>query len=128
MVKAARERAMITPPMTATPGPRVPTGAELLSGTPEAIEYCRAMARVAFPGGIPSMREAAVVADAIWRHLREHPEEEVVAWDPQDGAAQLISAAFQRGGLAAAFAQARHRAAPTAPPRLRVTAYREEEA
>jgi hypothetical protein len=118
---------MITPPMIATPGPRGPTGADLLSGTPEAIEHCRTMARVAFPDGIPSMREAAVVADAIWRHLREHPEGAVVAWDPQDAAAQLISAAFQRGGLAAAFAQARRGAAPAAPARLRVTAYREEE-
>ncbi|MGA8016574.1 MAG: hypothetical protein WCB85_11725 [Candidatus Dormiibacterota bacterium] len=102
-----------------------PTGAELLAGIPEALEYCHAMAPLAFPEGAPSAALAATVAGSIWRHLHDHPGPEPVAWDPEDATAQRISAAFQRGGLAAAFAEAsRNAGAP--PPRLRVTSYREE--
>jgi hypothetical protein len=112
--------------MDATPRPRGPSGVELLAGTPEAFEYCRALAPAVFPDGVPTPELAARVADAIWRHLREHPGTEPVVWDPEDADAQRISAAFQRDGLAAAFTEAAagHRSA--APPALRVSAYREQ--
>jgi hypothetical protein len=112
--------------MTTTPRPRGPSGADLLAGTPEAVDYCRALAPAAFPDGVPSAELAARVCDAIWRHLRDHPDPEPVAWDPDDAAAQRISTAFQRDGLAAAFAEAARGHPAAAPPRLRVTAYREE--
>jgi hypothetical protein len=112
--------------MDATPRPRGPSGSDLLSGTPEAEAYCRTLAPAVFPDGVPSPELAARVADAIWRHLRDHPGPEPVVWDPADAAAQRISAAFQRDGLAAAFAEAARGERATAPPRLRVTAYREE--
>ncbi|MGD0449230.1 MAG: hypothetical protein ABSB36_11615 [Candidatus Dormibacteria bacterium] len=75
---------------------------------------------------MPSPELAARVADAIWRHLRDHPGPEAVVWDPDDASAQRISAAFQRDGLAAAFAEAAQGERAAAPPRLQVTAYREE--
>jgi hypothetical protein len=75
---------------------------------------------------VPSPELAACVAGAIWRHLRDHPGAEPVVWDPDNASAQRISAAFQRDGLAAAFAEAARGARATATPRLRVTAYREE--
>lgn len=102
-----------------------PPGADLLAGTAEALEYCHAMAPLAFPGGAPSAALAATVAGSIWRHLHDHPGLEPVAWDPDDATSQRISAAFQRGGLAEAFAEASRNAGPP-PPRLRVTSYREE--
>jgi hypothetical protein len=107
------------------PAPRRPSGAELLAGTPEARDHLRAIAEAAFPEGPPTAAEAALVADAVWRHLRDHPAGAPVLWDPGDGPALLVSSAYQRGGLAAAFAVARHLARP-APGRLRVTSYREE--
>jgi hypothetical protein len=112
--------------MDTTPPPRGPSGSDLLAGTPEAVEYCRVMAPVAFPDGVPSPELAARVADAIWRHLRDHPASEPVAWDPDDDAAQRISAAFQREGLAAAFTEAARGRPPASSPRLRVTAYQEQ--
>jgi len=112
--------------MNAPPSPRGPSGADLLAGTPEAVEYCRAMAPAVFPDGVPSPELAARVAGAIWRHLRDHPGPEPVAWDPDDAAAQRISAAFQRDGLAAALAEGARGLQPAASPRLRVTAYREQ--
>jgi hypothetical protein len=105
--------------------PRRPSGADLLAGTPEAIEYLRAMAPSAFPEGPPTPVEAAVVADAVWRHLRDHPEGVPVAWDPDDATAMRISSAYDRSGLAAAFAEARRCIDPAAP-HLRVTSYHEE--
>jgi hypothetical protein len=112
--------------MDATPRPRGPSGSDLLAGTLEAIEYCRSLAPAAFPDGVPSPQLAARVADAIWRHLRDHPGPDPVVWDPDDATAQRISAAFQRDGLAAAFAEAASWEATLAEPRLRVTAYREQ--
>ncbi len=112
--------------MDATPPLRGPSGSDLLSGTPEAAAYCRAVAPAVFPDGVPSPELAARVADAIWRHLRDHPGPEPVVWDPADADAQRISAAFQRDGLAAAFAEAARGERATTPPRLRITAYREE--
>jgi hypothetical protein len=111
--------------MSLLPPVAAPSGADLLAGTPEAIEYCRVMAPLAFPDGAPGPALAALVAESVWRHLREHPGPEPVAWDPADATSQRISAAFQRGGLAAAFAQAR-RTAPAGSPRLRVSSYHEE--
>lgn len=107
------------------PGPAAPSGAELLAGSPEAIEYYHAMAPLAFPEGAPSAALAAMVADSVWRHLHDHPGPEPVAWDPDDATSQRISAAFQRGRLGAAFAEA-SRSGPPGAPRLRVTSYREE--
>ena len=112
--------------MDAPPRPRGPSGPDLLAGTPEAEAYCRSLAPAVFPDGVPAPELAARVADAIWRHLRDHPGPEPVVWDRDDATAQRISAAFQRDGLAAAFAEAARGARATATPRLRVTAYREE--
>ena len=112
--------------MRTAPGSLRPAGSDLLAGAPEATEHCRALAPLAFPDGLPTRAQAARVADAIWRHLREHPAEEPVAWDPADAAAQRISSAFQRGGLASAFAEAVRGGSPPAPGRPRVTSYREE--
>jgi hypothetical protein len=112
--------------MDSIPRPRGPSGSDLLAGTPEAVEHCRRLIPAAFPDGLPSPELAARAAGAIWRHLREHPDTEPVAWDPEDADAQRISAAFQRDGLAAALAEAaggHHAAGPT---RIRVTAYSEE--
>lgn len=106
--------------------PRAPSGADLLAGTPEAIEYCRSLIPAAFPDGLPSPELAARAAAAIWRHLREHADTEPVAWDPDDADGQRISAAFQRHGLVAALAEAARGPSPAAPQRLRVTAYSEE--
>ncbi|HYA01213.1 MAG TPA: hypothetical protein VEK76_12835 [Candidatus Binatia bacterium] len=50
--------------MSAPPGPRGPTGAQLLAGTAEAPEYCRAWAPLAFPDGLPSAELAAALAVA----------------------------------------------------------------
>jgi hypothetical protein len=111
--------------MDATPRPRGPSGADLLAGTPEAQDYCRAMAPAVFPDGVPTPELAARVAGAIWRHLRAHPGPEPVAWDPDDADAQRISAAFQREGLAAALAEAARGQRPEPSARLRVTAYSE---
>ena len=112
--------------MDATPRPRGPSGSDLLAGTLEAIEYCRSLAPAAFPDGVPSPQLAARVADAIWRHLLDHPGPEPVVWDPDHASAQRISAAFQRDGLAAAFIEASTGERAVAEPRLRVTSYREE--
>jgi len=92
--------------MDATPLPRGPSGADLLAGTSEAEAYCRSLVPVVFTDGVPSAELAARVAGAIWSHLRDHPGPEPVVWDPDDAPAQRISAAFQRDGLAAAFAEA----------------------
>jgi hypothetical protein len=112
--------------MDTTPRPRGPSGSDLLAGTPEAEAYCRNLAPAVFPDGVPSPELASRVAGAIWRHLRDHPGPEPVAWDPDDATAQRISAAFQRDGLAAAFAEAAREERAVAPPRLHVTAYREQ--
>jgi hypothetical protein len=112
--------------MDTTPRPRGPSGSALLAGTPEAEAYCRSLAPAVFPDGVPSPELAARVADAIWRHLRDHPGLEPVVWDPDDASAQRISAAFQRDGLAAAFNEAATGERAVAEPRLRVTSYREE--
>jgi hypothetical protein len=112
--------------MDPPPLPRRPSGRDLLAGTPEALEYCRALAPAAFPDGVPTPELAARVADAIWRHLRAHAGDEPVAWDPEDADAQRISAAFQREGLAAAFAEAAGSNPAAAPARLRVSAYHEQ--
>jgi hypothetical protein len=112
--------------MDSMPLSRGPSGADLLAGTPEAVEYCRSLIPAAFPDGLPSPELAARAAGAIWRHLREHPETEPVAWDPDDADAQRISAAFQRDGLAAALAAAAGGRDGAAPPQVRVTAYSEE--
>jgi tRNA U34 5-methylaminomethyl-2-thiouridine-forming methyltransferase MnmC len=111
--------------MDSTPRPRGPTGADLLAGTPEAVGYCRSLIPAAFPDGVPSPEVAARAAGAIWRHLREHPDAVPVAWDPDDADAQRISAAFQRDGLAAAFAQAAGGRRGARPAGVRVTAYSE---
>jgi hypothetical protein len=112
--------------MDTTPRPRGPSGSDLLAGTPEAEAYCRSLAPAVFPDGVPSPELAARVADAIWRHLRDHPGPEPVVWDPDEATAQRISAVFQRDGLAAAFAAAARGERAVAPPRLHVTAYREQ--
>ncbi len=111
--------------MTADPERHGLSGTDLLRGTPESLAYIRELAPAAFPEGVPTLDEAAAVADAIWRRLRDHPEGEPVAWDPEDARALRISAAFDRGGLLAAFTEARHAMAPTSGPR--VTSYHEEE-
>ena len=112
--------------MDSTPRPRGPSGADLLAGTPDAVEYCRSLVPAAFPDGVPSPELAARAAGAIWRHLREHPGTEPVAWDPNDADAQRISAAFQRDGLAAALAEAARGHSTATAERLRVMAYSEE--
>jgi hypothetical protein len=83
------------------------SGTELLLGTPEAIAYIRRLAPLAFPSGPPTVEEAAAVADAIWRRLRDDPVPEPRARDPEGARALRISAAFERGGLLEAFAEAR---------------------
>lgn len=98
--------------MATEPPRRAPSGADLLRGTPEAVAYIRELAGAAFPAGPPTEEEAAAVADAIWRGLRDHPPGEPVAWDPADARAQRISAAFDRGGLLAALAEARRGSGP----------------
>jgi hypothetical protein len=103
-----------------------PSGRDLVAGTPEAVAYCRALAPLAFPDGVPTAELAARVADAIWRHLRDHPGPEPVVWDPEDAGAQRISAAFQREGLAAAFAEAAAVHPPGERARLRVSSFREQ--
>jgi hypothetical protein len=112
--------------MDTTPRPRGPSGSDLLAGTPEAEAYCRSLAPAVFPDGVPSPELAARVADAIWRHLRDHPGPEPVVWDPDEATAQRISAAFQRDGRPAACAAAARGERAVAPPRLHVTAYREQ--
>jgi hypothetical protein len=112
--------------MDASPPPRRPLGADLLAGTPEAVEYCRALAPEVFPDGIPAPELAARVAGAIWSHLRDHPDDQPVVWDPEDADAQRISAAFQREGLAAAFAEVAGGRRRATPPVLRVSSYREQ--
>jgi len=112
--------------MASTVGARGPTGPELLAGTPQAVEYCQALAPAAFPEGLPSIDLSALVAGSIWRHFRDHPGPDPVAWDPDDALGQRVSAAFQRGGLSAAFAEARRGTGTASPTRLRVTSYREE--
>jgi len=112
--------------MVSTRRPRGPTGADLLAATPEAVEYCRSLIPAAFPDGVPAPEVLARAADAIWRHLREHPDAEPVAWDPDDAAAQRISAAFQRDGLAAALAEAAGGHQGSRPAGVRITAYSEE--
>jgi len=110
----------------ATPRPRGPSGRDLLAGTPEAVEYLLTLASAVFPDGLPSPELACKVAGAIWRHLHDHRGSDPVAWDPSDATGQRISAAFQRDGLAAAFAVAAATLRPPAPARLRVSVYREE--
>ncbi len=112
--------------MDSIPTPREPSGADLLAGTSEAAEYCRRLIPAAFPDGLPSPELAARAAGAIWRHLREHPGAEPVAWDPEHGADQRISAAFQRDGLVAALAEAAGDRDGPGPTRVRVTTYSEE--
>jgi hypothetical protein len=112
--------------MDTTPRPRGPSGSDLLAGTPEAEAYCRSLAPAVFPDGVPSPELAARVADAIWRHLRDHPGPEPVVWDPDEATAQRIGAGAPRAGPAAASAAAARGERAVAPPRLHVTAYREQ--
>ncbi|MGO8687299.1 MAG: hypothetical protein ACLQT7_09010 [Candidatus Dormibacteria bacterium] len=111
--------------MDATPPPRRPSGRDLLAGTPEALEHWRALAPTAFPDGIPTAELTARVAAAIWHHLRTHPGSEPVVGDPEDADAR-ISAAFQREGLAAAFAEAASVHPAGASARLRVAPLRRQ--
>ena len=111
--------------MNSIPRPREPSGADLLAGTPEAVEHCRRLIPAAFPDGLPSPELAARAAGAIWRHLREHPDTEPVAWDP--------STATTSGSAPPSSATGwwppspRRRATPwPGPSRIRVTAYSEE--